>query len=94
MLPKEKYAMINTELQKFAGFYSQKRILRNYPKAGAANVVGFIGEVNTELQNANEGYSSAYLAGKSGIDKSMLQFKGKHGKRFYTVDHRNRRIGI
>jgi penicillin-binding protein 2 len=95
MLPKEKYAMINTELQKFAGFYSQKRILRNYPKAGAANVVGFIGEVNTEFINASEGYSSGDLAGKSGIDKSYeAVLKGKHGKRFYTVDHRNRRIGI
>lgn len=95
MLPKEKYAMINTELQKFAGFYSQKRILRNYPKGGAANVVGFIGEVNTEFINANQGYSSGDLAGKSGIDKSYeAVLKGKHGKRFYIVDHRNRRIGI
>ncbi|MEC8457924.1 MAG: penicillin-binding protein 2 [Bacteroidota bacterium] len=95
MLPKEMYAMINTELQKFAGFYSQKRILRNYPKGAAANVVGFIGEVNTEFINANEGYSSGDLAGKSGIDKSYeAVLKGKHGKRFYTVDHRNRRIGI
>ena len=30
MLPKEHYARINTELKKFAGFYPQKRILRNY----------------------------------------------------------------
>ena len=34
------------------------------------------------------------LSGKSGIDKSYESIlKGEHGKRFYTVDHRNRRIG-
>ena len=94
MLPKEHFARINTELRKFAGFYSQKRILRNYPEPGAANVVGFIGEVNTEFIRAHEGYSMGDLAGKSGIDKSYEEIlKGEHGKRFYTVDHRNRKIG-
>lgn len=94
MLPKEHYARINTELKKFAGFYPQKRILRNYPKPGAANVVGFIGEVNTDFIRKNEGYSMGDLSGKSGIDKSYeSMLKGEHGKRFYTVDHRNRRIG-
>lgn len=94
MLPKEHFARINTELNKFAGFYPQKRILRNYPKPGAANVVGFIGEVNTEFIREHEGYSMGDLAGKSGIDKSYEEvLKGVHGERFYTVDHRNRKIG-
>ena len=34
------------------------------------------------------------LVGKSGIDKSYEQaLKGTQGKRFYTVDHRNRKLG-
>ena len=94
MLPKEHYAKINTELRKFPGFFAQKRILRNYPSTAGANVVGFIGEVNTEFINANKEYSQGDLVGKSGIDKSYeSDLKGKHGKRYYVVDHRNRKIG-
>lgn len=94
MLPKEFYAKINTELAKYPGFHPQKRILRYYPNKGAANVVGYIGEVNTDFIRANPGYSQGDLVGKSGIDKSYEDIlKGKHGKRYYTVDHRNRKLG-
>lgn len=94
MIPKEHFARINNELNKFSGFFHQKRILRNYPTSGAANVVGYIGEVNTAFIKNNEGYSMGDLAGKSGIDKSYEDLlKGTHGKRYYTVDHRNRKIG-
>ena len=94
MLPKEHYTKINTELRKFPGFFAQKRILRNYPSTAGANVVGFIGEVNTEYINAHTEYSQGDLIGKSGIDKSYeSDLKGKHGKRYYVVDHRNRKIG-
>ena len=94
MLSKEEYTKINNELKTFAGFHVQKRILRYYPKPGAANVVGFIGEVNTDFIRSNPEYSMGDLVGKSGIDKSYEDaLKGKHGKRFYTVDHRNRKLG-
>lgn len=94
MLSKEEYAKINSELKRFSGFHVQKRILRYYPENGAANVVGFIGEVNTEFIRNNPGYSSGDLVGKSGIDMSYENvLKGAHGKRYYTVDHRNRKLG-
>jgi len=57
MLPKALYTSISTELKQYPGFFAQKRILRNYPEPGAANVVGFIGEVNTEFIRENDGYS-------------------------------------
>ena len=67
-----------------SGFFHQKRILRNYPTSGAANVVGYIGEVNTAFIKNNEGYSMGDLAGKSGIDKSYEDLlKGTHGKRLH-----------
>jgi penicillin-binding protein 2 len=94
MLSKEEYTKISTELSAFPGFHSQKRILRNYPMHGAGNVVGYIGEVTTEFIKANPGYSQGDLAGKSGIDKSYEEYlKGTHGKRYFTVDHRNRKLG-
>lgn len=95
MMPKEHYAKIRTELSAFGGFFTQKRNLRNYTMNGAANVVGFIGEVSTEYIESHPAYSLGDLVGKSGIDKSYEDIlKGEHGKRFYIVDHRNRRKGI
>jgi penicillin-binding protein 2 len=94
MLSKEEYTKINSELKRFAGFHVQKRILRYYPEKGGANVVGFIGEVNTDYIRSHQEYSMGDLVGKSGIDKSYEEaLKGTHGKRFYTVDHRNRKLG-
>ncbi len=94
MMPKERFAQIRTELSSFSGFFLQKRVLRNYPMTGAANVVGFIGEVTTGYIEEHPEYSMGDLVGKSGIDKSYESFlRGKHGKKYYIVDHRNRRQG-
>jgi penicillin-binding protein 2 len=94
MLSKSTYTQIKSELKAFPGFYASKRILRNYPHRNGANVVGFIGEVNTDFIRANPSYSQGDLVGKSGIDKSYeTVLKGTHGKRYFTVDHRNRRLG-
>lgn len=94
MLSKSTYTQIKSELKAFPGFYPSKRILRNYPHKNGANVVGFIGEVNTDFILVNPEYSQGDLVGKSGIDKSYENvLKGTHGKRFFTVDHRNRRLG-
>ena len=94
MLSKSTYTQIKSELKAFPGLYASKRILRNYPHTNGANVVGFIGEVNTDFIRVNPEYSQGDLVGKSGIDKSYeAVLKGTHGKRYFTVDHRNRRLG-
>lgn len=94
MMSKERFTQIRTELSSFSGFFLQRRVLRNYPMTGAANVVGFIGEVTTGYIQEHPEYSMGDLVGKSGIDKSYESFlRGTHGKKFYIVDHRNRRQG-
>ena len=94
MLSKKEFTQISAELGNYSGFHAQKRILRHYPMTGAANVVGFIGEVNTDFIRSNPGYTQGDLVGKSGIDKSYEEvLKGKHGKKYFVVDHRNRKIG-
>ncbi|MEY2969843.1 MAG: hypothetical protein RLZZ599_216 [Bacteroidota bacterium] len=94
MLSKEEYAKIKAELSSFSGFHVQKRILRNYTMHGAGNVVGFIGEVNTEFIQENPSYSMGDLTGKSGIDKSYEEIlKGENGRKYFVVDHRNRKLG-
>ena len=66
MLPKEHYARINTELKKFAGFYPQKRILRNYPRPGAANVVGSLEKSTPTLFAKTKGIPWGISLGKAG----------------------------
>lgn len=94
MMSDERYARIQEELYKFPGFYTQKRLLRDYPISGAANVVGFIGEVNERFIRENPGYSMGDLTGKAGIDKSYEDvLRGKAGRRFLLVDNHNREVG-
>ncbi len=94
MMSDERYARIQEELYKFKGFYTQKRILRDYPIEGAANVVGFIGEVNQRFIQNNPGYAMGDLTGKGGIDKSYEDIlRGKAGRKYLLVDNHNREVG-
>lgn len=94
MMSDERYARIQEELYKFPGFFTQKRLLRDYPIPGAANVVGFIGEVNERFIQDNPGYSMGDLTGKGGIDKSYEDvLRGQAGRRFLMVDNYNREVG-
>lgn len=94
MMSDERYARIQEELYKFKGFYTQKRVLRDYPIHSAANVVGFIGEVNERFIRSNPGYSMGDLTGQGGIDKSYEDvLRGKAGRRYMLVDNHNREVG-
>ncbi|GGH65803.1 MAG: penicillin-binding protein 2 [Bacteroidetes bacterium] len=94
MMSDDRYARIQEELYKFKGFYTQKRVLRDYPIHGAGNVVGFIGEVNERFIRANPGYSMGDLTGQGGIDKSYEEvLRGKAGRRYILVDNHNREVG-
>ena len=87
-LAKEDFAFLQEKLHKFPGFYIQKRVIRDYPIKSAANVVGYISEVNEETARKNEYYQQGELIGKSGIEQQYEKvLRGEKGtKRF----HRNR----
>lgn len=94
MMSDERYARIQEELYKFQGFYTQKRVLRDYPVRGAANVVGFIGEVNERFIREHPDYSMGDLTGQGGIDKSYEDIlRGRAGRRYVMVDNHNREVG-
>lgn len=51
-LSKEDYARLQEKMRHYTGFYIQKRSLRYYTTNSAANVLGYISEVNErDLQN-------------------------------------------
>lgn len=94
LISKEQYAGIQEHLNEFPGIRIQTRILREYPYKGAANVVGFIGEVSDYFIKKNPEYQQGDLIGKGGIDKSYeKELKGKHGVQFVMIDNHNRIMG-
>jgi len=91
---KDDYASLQEILYKFKGFYIQKRSLREYPKNSAANVLGYISEVNETLINNNPKYHLGELIGTAGVEKSYEEvLRGTKGVKFIQRDRFNKEIG-
>jgi penicillin-binding protein 2 len=93
-LAKEDFAYLQEKLHKFQGFYIQKRIIRNYPIKAAANVLGYIGEVNEQKARNSKYYQQGELEGKDGVEKQYEEYlRGKKGKRYLRRNNLNRVTG-
>ncbi|MAD97885.1 MAG: penicillin-binding protein 2 [Flavobacteriaceae bacterium] len=93
-LAKEDFAYLQEKLHKYQGFFIQKRIIRNYPIKAAANVLGYIGEVNEEKARKSKYYQQGELEGKDGVERQYEQFlRGKKGKRYLRRNNLNRVTG-
>lgn len=87
-LAKEDFAFLQEKLHKYSGFFIQKRIIRDYPIPVAANVLGYIGEVNEEKARKSNYYQQGELEGKDGIERQYENIlRGRKGKKYL---HRNR----
>ncbi len=93
-LSKEDYARFQEKKHKYKGFYVQKRFLRKYPIKSAANVLGYISEVNENLIQKNPYYQLGELIGTAGVEKSYeKQLRGKKGVKYFQRDIYNKNIG-
>ena len=93
-LAKEDFAYLQEKLHKFQGFYIQKRIIREYPINAAANVLGYLGEVNEVLARKSEYYEQGELIGKDGIEKQYENYlRGKKGKKYLNRNRFNKVTG-
>jgi penicillin-binding protein 2 len=91
---KNDYAYLQEKLYKYKGFYIQKRSIREYPLKTAANVVGYISEVNQNQINANSYYQQGELIGFQGIEKTYEPFlRGIKGVKRIQKDKFNKEIG-
>lgn len=91
---KEDFAYLQEKLHKFKGFYIQRRIIRNYPIKSAANILGFLGEVNEQQAKKSEYYENGELIGKSGIENYYENdLRGVKGKKYFNRDNLNRITG-
>ena len=93
-LAKEDFAFLQEKLHNFQGFYIQKRIIRDYPINAAANVLGYIGEVNEALAKKSDYYQAGELIGKDGIEKQYEQYlRGRKGKKYFKRNNLNKVTG-
>lgn len=91
---KDDFASLQEVLYKFKGFYIQKRSLRQYPNNSAANVLGYISEVNEAMISTNSNYHLGELIGTAGLEKSYEEtLRGIKGVKFIQRDRFNREIG-
>ncbi len=89
-LAKEDFAFLQEKLKNFKGFYIQKRVIRNYPIKSAANVLGFLSEVNEQVAKNSQYYEQGELIGKLGIEKQYENvLRGIKGKKYYSRNNLN-----
>lgn len=93
-LNKAEYAYLAEKMRKFDGFYIQKRALRDYQIKNAANVLGYIAQVNQEKVNSDPYYQSGDLIGIQGIEKQYEEvLRGVKGVRYLQKNRFNQVIG-
>jgi penicillin-binding protein 2 len=85
------YAQLQEKLYKFPGFFVQPRTIRKYNSNNAAHVLGYVGEVNDKMIEANSYYNLGDYIGISGIEQSYEEYlRGKKGVSILLVDVHNR----
>jgi penicillin-binding protein 2 len=93
-LPPQKYARIQENLWRFQnGFYIQERPIRSYPFDAGANILGYLGEVDSNYlkKHAVDGYVSGDYAGMTGIEASYEKaLMGERGVQFLIKDNFSR----
>ncbi len=93
-LPPQKYARIQENLWRFqSGFYIQERPIRSYPFNAGANIMGYLGEVDTNYlkKHSEEGYVSGDYAGMTGIESSYEKaLMGERGVQVLIKDNFSR----
>lgn len=93
-LNKKEFAAFQEKIRRFKGFDIVKRSLRDYQVNVAANVFGYIQQVNDAIIQRNPYYKSGDLIGKQGVEEMYEEvLRGVKGVRYIQKDRFNREIG-
>jgi penicillin-binding protein 2 len=93
LLTPELYARLDENKYKFFGFDLVKRPVRMYPFNTGANILGYLGEVDSNFlkRHKDEGYQIGDFTGKDGIEKSYEKvLMGERGVQYLIKDNFNR----
>ena len=81
-LTKAEMAKIAPYLDAFPGFFEEETSMRFYPYPNAANILGYLSEVNAKEVKEDKFYKPSYNIGRSGIEryyeKELRGLKGVH----------------
>ncbi len=94
LLSNEKMAKLNENMFRFApGYYLQERSVRDYPYDAAGNILGYLGEVDSNiLKNPKyNGYVMGDYIGKAGLERTYEKvLMGQRGIELWKRDNKNR----
>ncbi len=94
LLNNEKMAKLTENMYRFApGYYLQERSVRDYPYDAGGNILGYLGEVDSNiLKNPKyDGYVMGDYIGKAGIEKTYEKvLMGQRGIELWKRDNKNR----
>jgi penicillin-binding protein 2 len=87
-------AVFQEKMYKYPGFSLQTRTLRKYARPIASHILGYIGEADKRILEANDYYAMGDYIGIIGIEKTYEEvLRGEKGLKIYLKDVHNRIIG-
>jgi len=95
-LSTETFVQLQENIYRFEpGFFLQERPIRTYPYKAAAQVLGYVGEVDsTILKRTNYFYQIGDYMGLSGLERFYEPIlMGQRGVRYQVKDNKNRIVG-
>jgi penicillin-binding protein 2 len=95
LLPPDIYAKFEENIWRFPGFNLQERPVRVYPFNAAAHILGYVGEVDSNIiRRYNYGYQLGDYVGRSGLEQYYeRELMGQRGIEFWIKDNKNRLVG-
>ena len=93
-IDQKQHAFLQEKIWKYPGFYLQPKSQRAYFTDAAANLLGYVSEVNPNDMQKDTYYQMGELIGRQGIEKYYEKYlRGEKGRAFYQKDKFNRIIG-
>ncbi len=93
-ISKETYGYLQEKLYRLQGFYVQPRTIRKYPRAVAAHLLGYVGEVTPGYIEKNPYYKQGDYIGVNGLERTYeKELRGIKGMKIRMVDVHNRDVG-
>jgi penicillin-binding protein 2 len=95
LLAPDLYAKLEENIWRFPGFNLQERPVRVYPYNAAAHIMGYVGEVDSNiLRRSNYYYQLGDYVGRSGLEQFYeKQLMGHRGIEYWIKDNKNRLVG-
>ncbi|HMK03876.1 MAG TPA: penicillin-binding transpeptidase domain-containing protein [Ferruginibacter sp.] len=94
LLSNEKMAKLNENMYKFVpGYYMQERPVRDYPFDAGGNILGYLGEVDSNILKSPKysGYVMGDYIGRAGLERTYEKvLMGQRGIEFWKRDNKNR----